>query len=67
MSGKSLIGNLAGFTNPVADFDEMWRLYRTGSVKLTEMITHTYSLAEINDGYADMHAGNNVRGIIVFD
>ena len=67
MSGKSLIGNLAGFTNPVADFDEMWRLYRAGSVKLTEMITHTYTLAEINDGYADMHAGNNVRGVIVFE
>jgi len=67
MTGKSLIGNLAGFTNPVADFDEMWRLYRAGNVKLTEMITRTYSLAEINDGYADMHAGKNVRGIVVFD
>jgi S-(hydroxymethyl)glutathione dehydrogenase/alcohol dehydrogenase len=67
MSGKSLLGNLAGFTNPVADFDEMWRLHRSGQVQLTEMITKTYSLDEINEGYADMHAGNNVRGAIVFE
>jgi len=67
LSGKSLLGNLAGFTNPVADFEEMWRLYRAGQILLTEMITKTYSLDEINEGYADMHAGKNVRGAIVFD
>ncbi|MGC9537434.1 NDMA-dependent alcohol dehydrogenase [Streptomyces sp. UG1] len=67
MSGKSLVGNLAGFTNPVADFDEMWRLHRRGHVRLEEMITKTYTLDEINQGYGDMHAGNNVRGVVVFD
>jgi S-(hydroxymethyl)glutathione dehydrogenase/alcohol dehydrogenase len=67
LSGKSLVGNLAGFTNPVADFDEMWRLYRAGRIQLDEMITTKYSLDEVNDGYADMHVGNNIRGAIVFD
>ena len=30
-------------------------------------ITQTYSLDQINDGYADMHAGRNVRGVLVHD
>lgn len=66
-SGKSLIGNVAGNTNAVADFEEIWRLYRTGQIQLTEMITTTYSLDGINDGYADLFAGTNVRGVVVFD
>ncbi len=67
LAGKSLVGNLAGSTNPVADFDEMWRLYRAGQVQLDEMVTRTYSLDQVNKGYEDMHAGRNVRGLVVFD
>ncbi|GHF36489.1 S-(hydroxymethyl)glutathione dehydrogenase/alcohol dehydrogenase [Amycolatopsis bartoniae] len=66
MSGKSLIGNLAGFTNPLADFEELWRLHRAGRFELAGMVTNTYRLDQINEGYADMHAGNNVRGVVVF-
>jgi Zn-dependent alcohol dehydrogenase len=28
------------------------------------MITREYSLSEINDGYAAMHDGSNIRGAI---
>jgi S-(hydroxymethyl)glutathione dehydrogenase / alcohol dehydrogenase len=28
------------------------------------MITKTYSLEQINDGYRDMLEGNNIRGVI---
>ena len=38
-----------------------------GLLKLDEMITHTYSLDEINDGYDDLRQDRNVRGVIVFD
>jgi S-(hydroxymethyl)glutathione dehydrogenase/alcohol dehydrogenase len=31
------------------------------------MITRTYPLGQVNDGYADMHAGRNIRGVVVFD
>jgi len=67
MSGKSLVGNLAGFTNPVGDFDEMWRLHRAGRVDLEGLITKRYSLDQINEGYADMHAGVNIRGLVTFE
>ena len=31
-----------------------------------ELITTTYKLDDINQGYADMHAGKNIRGVIVY-
>ena len=42
-------------------------LYRKGSLKLRELITRTYRLDEINRGYADLEAGKNLRGVVVFD
>ncbi len=66
-TGRSLIGNLAAFTNPVSDFYEMWRLSRSGQMQLSQMITKTYSLDDVNDGYTDMNQGTNIRGAVVFD
>ncbi|WP_267460800.1 alcohol dehydrogenase catalytic domain-containing protein [Pseudonocardia abyssalis] len=37
-----------------------------GALKLDELITVRYSLDDIATGSADMHAGRNLRGIIVF-
>jgi len=43
----------------------MLELYRAGKLKLDELITTRYSLDEVNQGYQDMFAGRNVRGVIV--
>jgi S-(hydroxymethyl)glutathione dehydrogenase/alcohol dehydrogenase len=29
------------------------------------MVTRTYPLEDINQGYADMHDGKNIRGVLV--
>jgi S-(hydroxymethyl)glutathione dehydrogenase/alcohol dehydrogenase len=42
-------------------------MYREGMLKLDELITRRYPLDEINQGYADMHAGKNIRGVLYFD
>jgi Zn-dependent alcohol dehydrogenase len=34
---------------------------------IDEMVTTTYSLDDINDGYQDMLDGKNIRGVITFD
>ncbi len=44
----------------------MLDLYRSGRLKLDELITDRYRLEDINRGYDDLHAGRNVRGIIDF-
>ncbi len=45
----------------------MLELYRQGRLRLDELITTRYRLDELNDGYADLRAGRNVRGIVTFD
>jgi S-(hydroxymethyl)glutathione dehydrogenase/alcohol dehydrogenase len=46
---------------------KMLRLYQEGKLKLDELITNRYKLDDINKGYEDMHAGKNIRGVIVHD
>ena len=41
-------------------------MYQNGQLKLDELITNTYALDDINKGYADMHSGTNIRGVIVY-
>jgi S-(hydroxymethyl)glutathione dehydrogenase/alcohol dehydrogenase len=40
-------------------------MYRAGQLKLDELISKTYSLDQINEGYEDMRVGNNIRGVIL--
>ena len=62
---KEIRGALFGDQNPSADMLKMLRLYQEGKLKLDELITTKYKLEDINQGYEDMHAGKNLRGVIV--
>jgi S-(hydroxymethyl)glutathione dehydrogenase/alcohol dehydrogenase len=44
----------------------MLELHQAGQLKLEELVTREYILDEVNQGYADMHAGVNIRGLIRF-
>lgn len=37
-----------------------------GRLKLGEMITRTYSLDQVNEGYEAMRKAENVKGVIMF-
>jgi S-(hydroxymethyl)glutathione dehydrogenase/alcohol dehydrogenase len=63
---KQVRGSLFGSSNPRRDIPRMLELHRAGQLKLEELITREYTLEEINQGYADMHAGVNLRGLIRF-
>jgi S-(hydroxymethyl)glutathione dehydrogenase/alcohol dehydrogenase len=54
-----------GSANPHADIPRLLSLYRSGLLKLDELVTRTYTLDQINEGYADMLAGKNIRGVVV--
>ena len=40
-------------------------LYRDGLLDLDSMVTRTYPLEEINQGYQDLRDGKNIRGVLV--
>jgi Zn-dependent alcohol dehydrogenase len=62
---KAIMGAVYGFASPRLQVPELLALYRTGDLKLRELITR--SLDEINRGYADLKAGKNLRGVVLFD
>jgi len=63
---KAIMGAVYGFASQRLQIPELLALYRRGDLKLKELITQTYSLDDINRGYADLDAGKNIRGVIVF-
>jgi S-(hydroxymethyl)glutathione dehydrogenase/alcohol dehydrogenase len=64
---KRLQGSLFGESNPRFDIPNLLRMYQQGQLKLDELITREYTLDQVAEAYEDMHAGKNIRGIIVFD
>ncbi len=66
LTEKQVIGTLYGSANARADIPKMLELASSGLVDLDVMVTKTYSLADVNEGYADLRAGANVRGVLVY-
>ncbi len=64
---KELRGALFGSSNPRVDIVRILNQYQRGNVKLDELITKTYKLEDINQGYDDMLSGKNIRGVVVYD
>jgi NDMA-dependent alcohol dehydrogenase len=63
---KQVRGCLFGSSNPRHDIFRLLDLYNAGQLKLDELITREYPLDDINQGYADMFNGVNLRGLIRF-
>ncbi len=61
---KKIAGSLFGSGNPHVDIRKIIDLYMRGHIKLDELITRRYSLADVNQGYDDMLAGLNIRGLL---
>lgn len=64
---KSIVGTVFGGANPLYDIPKLLELYRSGDLKLDELVTQRYRLDQVNDGYRDMLSGKNVRGVIIHE
>ena len=63
---KRLQGGQAGGASPQEDIQMFVRLYQAGKLPLESLVTKTYRLEDINEGYQDMRDGKNLRGLIVY-
>ncbi len=61
---KEVRGVVFGAANPRIDIPNLLALYKDGRLKLDELITRTYRLEQINEGYQDMLDGKNIRGVV---
>jgi NDMA-dependent alcohol dehydrogenase len=64
---KQVVGSLFGSGNPRADIPKLLNLYREGQLDLDGLVTTTYSLDGVNDGYEAMREGTNIRGVMIYD
>ncbi len=67
MWNKEIKGTIFGSGSPRVEIPKLLRQYQQGQLKLHELITQTYTLDQINEGYQDMRDGKNIRGVIAFD
>ncbi|MCP4419487.1 MAG: Zn-dependent alcohol dehydrogenase [Chloroflexi bacterium] len=67
LTQKTLMGTLYGGGNALVEIPKLLRMYKQGQLRLDELVTTTYTLDQINQGYEDMIAGKNIRGVVVFD
>jgi NDMA-dependent alcohol dehydrogenase len=67
MLQKRIQGVIFGMGTPPHEITRLAGMYRAGRLKLDELVTTTYRLDEVNQAYADMHAGRNIRGVVLHE
>ena len=60
-------GALFGGCNPRWDIPHLLDQYAAGTLLPDELVTRTYALEQVAQGYADMKAGRSIRGVVLFD
>jgi S-(hydroxymethyl)glutathione dehydrogenase/alcohol dehydrogenase len=64
---KQVVGSLFGSGNPRYDIPKLIGLYTDGQLDVDGLVSKTYPLDGVNDGYDDMRSGKNIRGVLVYD
>jgi len=59
---RQIRGALFGDSNPLYDIPRLLGLYRSGDLKLAELVTRKYRLDQVNEAYRE-----NIRGVIVHE
>ena len=63
---QRIIGSKMGSARIAIDIPNLVALYRQGRLKLDELISGRYPLADINEAIASVKAGDALRNVIVF-
>ena len=64
---KTLKGTMYGSVRPSIDFPRLVELYLDGRLKLDQLVSRTYKIEEINEGFTAMRTGQVARGVVVFN
>lgn len=67
MFNQALLGTVFGSCSPRVQIPNLLRLYQAGLLEIDKLITNEYTLDEVQNGYDDLAAGTNIRGVVKFD
>jgi Zn-dependent alcohol dehydrogenase len=63
--GRTVIGSLVGSARLSVDIPRLVELYQQGRLKLDELITRRYPLAEVNEAVESMERGDALRNVVL--
>lgn len=64
---RKLTGSFFGSCLPSEDMPHLLDLYRRKKLMLDELVSQYYALEDINQAFADMEVGENIRGMVLFE
>ncbi len=64
--GKTLMGTVQGDICPSIDIPRYIDLYMDGKLPIDKLISHTYSLGQINEAFEALERGEVIRSVIKF-
>jgi S-(hydroxymethyl)glutathione dehydrogenase/alcohol dehydrogenase len=67
VTGRSWRGTAFGGARGRTDVPKIVDWYMDGKIEIDAMITHTMPLADINNAFDLMHAGESIRSVVLFD
>lgn len=67
ISGKSIEGSWGGSSKPNRDVSILGKFYREGKLNLQKLLSHTYTLDDINIALDDLEKRKIVRALIKFE
>ena len=63
---QELRGTIFGSVAPLVQIPKLLKLHHEGKFIVDELVTREYTIDEVNQGYLDLAAGKNVRGVVRF-
>jgi Zn-dependent alcohol dehydrogenase len=66
LSEKTIKGCWYGSSNVQQDVPKLVDLYKSGQLKLDELISRTIALEDVNDAFAAMQTGEVARSVIAY-
>jgi S-(hydroxymethyl)glutathione dehydrogenase/alcohol dehydrogenase len=66
VTGRSWRGTAFGGARGRTDVPKIVDWYMDGKINIDDLITHTMPLEDINKGFDLMHAGESIRGVVIF-
>jgi len=66
MFNQALLGTVFGSCSPRVQIPNLLRLYEAGMLEIDDLITQEYTLDQVQNGYDDLAAGTNIRGVVNF-
>ena len=67
MPEKTIIASMYGTARPHIEFPRLLNLYKSGKLKLDELITRRFSLEEVNSAFDVLDRGEVARSVLSFD